>query len=264
MIGMYKCRPLQSLFLSTLVVASLLSTLAIYPVGLADSALAKRGKHSTVSGAVKEYGPLVRDRLKFRFESRGFAYPPHKLTMIGLKDERVLHIFTPDKKGKNQLILSYPIVGVSGNPGPKLKEGDRQIPEGIYKIIGFKPNSIAHLALLLNYPNKDDIKYARQEKRSNLGSDIEIHGSFWSTGCLAMGDSAIEEIFILAHDTGLRGIEVILSPCNFNLKEPEVDMKTGPKWLPEVYSRLRERLAQFEIVKEISTTIPWNNQILSQ
>ena len=264
MLGMYKCRPLRFYLASTLLVFSLLSSEAICPVGDCGSALAKRGKHSTVAGAVKEYGPLVRDRLKYRFESRGLVYPPSKLTMIGLKEERVLHIFTPDKKGKNELIFSYPIVGVSGSPGPKLKEGDRQIPEGIYKIIGFKPNSIAHLALILNYPNKEDIKYARQEKRSNLGSDIEIHGSFWSTGCLAMGDSAIEEIFILAHDTGLRSIEVILSPCNLNLKEPELDMKTGPKWLPEVYNRLKDRLSEFEMVKEISTTIPWNNQILSQ
>ena len=42
-----------------------------------------------------------------------------------------------------------------------------------------------------------------------------IHGSSVSVGCLAMGDPAIEELFVLAAETGLENIKVILSPVDF-------------------------------------------------
>src|SRR5690606_13127909 len=107
----------------------------------------------------------------------------------------------------------------------------RQVPEGFYKVSGLHPNSIAHLALKLDYPNEEDKRRARSDKRTDLGGEIEIHGSYWSTGCLAMGDEAIEEIFILAYDCGCENVAVILAPCDLTRRNPDIDMKQQPEWL---------------------------------
>lgn len=212
---------------------------------------AKRGKHKITKNAIKEYGKEARKILAPYFKRAKVDYPPKSLTFIGLKEEKLLHIFAKNKKGKNVLIRTYPIIDASGTSGPKLKEGDKQVPEGIYRVIGFKPNSIAHLALLINYPNSDDKRFARLDKRTDLGCDIEIHGSYWSTGCLAMGDPAIEEIFVLAYDTGCRAIKVIFAPCNMNVKEPDIDMKKQPKWLPGLYQKVKGELSDYSIVSEV-------------
>ena len=208
----------------------------------------KRGKHKSTKAAIQEYGKAARDKLKPFFDIAKIKYPPEKLTFICIKDEKLLHIFAEDQKGKNKLVISYPIVDASGTSGPKLQEGDKQVPEGFYRLTGFKPDSIAHLALMINYPNEEDKRNARVDKRGNLGCDIEIHGSYWSTGCLAMGDPAIEEIFVLAYDTGLKNIKLIFAPSNLNIKEPELKMSEQPKWLPGLYDRLKSELADYPIV----------------
>jgi hypothetical protein len=38
----------------------------------------------------------------------------------------------------------------------------------------------------------------KKDGRKNLGSNIMIHGKNCSVGCLAMGDEAAEELFVLA------------------------------------------------------------------
>jgi murein L,D-transpeptidase YafK len=75
--------------------------------------------------------------------------------------------------------------------GPKLKEGDKQVPEGFYKNCWLSPNLVAHIGMDINYPNDRDRRHAKAEKRRNLGCDILIHGSKWSTGCLAKGNVTI-------------------------------------------------------------------------
>lgn len=226
---------------------------------LATPAFAKRGKHNTVKAAMNEYGNKSREKLSPYFKLAKVKYPPKELTLIGLKEEKQLFVFAPDAKGVQKLVKVYPVIDASGVAGPKLKEGDKQVPEGFYKITGFKPNSIAHLALLVNYPNKFDKKNARIEKRTNIGSDIEIHGSYWSTGCLAMGDPAIEEIFVLAHDTGIRGIKFILAPCNMNIKDPEIDLDKQPDWLKGLYKELAKELSKYTFVKDKFTNHRWNH-----
>ncbi len=60
---------------------------------------------------------------------------------------------------------------------PKFKEGDGQIPEGIYGIEYLNPNSKFHLSMKINYPNSFDKEMAKIDNRKNLGGDIMIHGS---------------------------------------------------------------------------------------
>ena len=91
----------------------------------------------------------------------------------------------------------YPIQGASGDIGPKLIEGDRQVPEGLYEIIGFNPNSSYHISMQLNYPNDFDLKHASAEGRDHSGNNIFIHGKDESIGCLAMGDAAIDFLLVV-------------------------------------------------------------------
>jgi hypothetical protein len=201
----------------------------------------------TVADAIRIYATPVREKLKSTFALRNVFYPPKVMTWVGLKQEKLLLIFARDVSGKMQRISSYPIFGASGVAGPKLKEGDKQVPEGFYKLTRFRPDVIAHLGLELNYPNDEDRKHAKLAKRSNLGSDILIHGSYWSTGCFAIGNEAIEELFVLAHDTKLENIRVIMAPCDLVAHKPNIDFKQQPAWLPELYLRLTAALRNYPI-----------------
>lgn len=212
-----------------------------------SKAQARQSGPMTTERALELYGERVRAKLKPSFSQLNVPYPPAKLTFIALKKEMMLYIFAPDNSKAMKRVLAYPIIGASGVAGPKLKEGDKQVPEGFYKIPGFRPNVVAHLGLDVNYPNDEDKVHAKSEKRTNLGYDILIHGSRWSTGCLAMGNEPIEEMFVLAHDTGLANIDVIFAPCNLLVEEPEIDYKKQPRWVPELYQRLRKALSNYKI-----------------
>ena len=89
------------------------------------------------------------------------------------------------------LLKSYPICSYSGYLGPKLRSGDKQAPEGVYVLTkkSLNPHSRYHLALNIQYPNRYDRNHHR------TGNLIMIHGKCSSTGCFAMGDSQIEEIY---------------------------------------------------------------------
>jgi murein L,D-transpeptidase YafK len=72
------------------------------------------------------------------------------------------------------------------------------VPEGFYHVDRFNPTSEFHLALRINYPNAADRK---KSDPVAPGSDIYIHGGERSAGCLAMGDDAIEEVYVAAEDS---------------------------------------------------------------
>ncbi|MBX9689851.1 MAG: hypothetical protein K2X27_24285 [Candidatus Obscuribacterales bacterium] len=219
-------------------IAALLCSLVILP-------LAEAGAETT-EAAIASYGQSVRKKLQPLFKANNITYPPAAMTWLALKEEKQLLIFARDKTGKEKQIMLYPIIGASGKAGPKLKEGDKQVPEGFYKINGFRPNVIAHLGLSVNYPNLEDRTHAAAEGRKNLGGDILIHGSRWSTGCLAMGNPCIEDLFVLAHDSGCDNIQLIFAPCDLRTHKPASENK-APDWLPKLYERLKNRLATLPI-----------------
>lgn len=191
----------------------------------------------TVAEVIAKYGDEARDKLKPIFESKGINYPPNSLSFLAYKDTDILEIWASNDGDKHTLITSYPIKAASGELGPKLKEGDRQVPEGIYKIIGFNPNSSYHLSMKLNYPNNFDLKYAELEGRTEPGTNIFIHGKASSIGCLAMGDNAIEELFTLVHDTGRDKTTVLISPTNPSLNNLAV-YNNAPLWTEKLYKEI--------------------------
>jgi murein L,D-transpeptidase YafK len=140
-------------------------------------------------------------------------------------------------------VHSYPIKGASGVLGPKLEEGDCQVPEGIYELEGLNPNSSYHLSMKVNYPNSTDQSRATADGRTRLGGDIFIHGSSGSVGCLAMGDEAIEELFLLVDRVGKESVTVIISPRDLR-RAPPPDLRQ-PKWVPDLYAELQVKLKEF-------------------
>jgi hypothetical protein len=135
-----------------------------------------RGR-ATVEQRLAQYGPAARERLRPHFERAGVPYPPARVVLLGVKDEKTLHVFAAAPGGELRHITSYPILAASGGPGPKLRRGDRQVPEGVYRVESLNPNSLYHLSLRLNYPNEFDRAMVAADGRTDLGGDIMIHGS---------------------------------------------------------------------------------------
>ena len=203
-------------------------------------------REKTTDDRVAQFGDAVKTRLAPLFVAAKVPYPPSKVTLIGLKEERELQLYAAGTNGQYRLIQSYPILAASGTLGPKLREGDQQVPEGLYRIESLNPNSRFHLSLRVNYPNEYDRAQAKAEGRMNLGGDIMIHGNAVSIGCLAMGDSAAEELFVLAARTGLRNINVILSPVDFRDGKIAKPRGKTPQWLEGLYETIKTELSKYE------------------
>ena len=183
----------------------------------------------------------AQQRIRARFEQAGIAWPPAKIALLALKQSRKLWAST---HGKWYLIHTYAILGASGTAGPKLRQGDKQVPEGVYKILWLNPKSRYHLSMKLNYPNAEDRRHARNEGRNNPGGDIFIHGKDVSIGCIAIGDPAIEELYTLAQRIGVKKVSVYIAPSDPRqhlLRAPP----QAPVWLDARYQELNEIFHQF-------------------
>jgi len=117
------------------------------------------------------------------------------------KEEAELEVWKQDAEGRFALLKTYTICRWSGELGPKVKEGDRQAPEGFYNITPgqMNPNSNYYLAFNLGFPNA----YDRANDRT--GAFLMVHGDCSSRGCYAMSDEQIQEIYALGRDSFLGG-----------------------------------------------------------
>ena len=97
----------------------------------------------------------------------------------------------------------------------------------------------------MSYPNEFDRAKATADNRDRMGGDIMIHGGAASVGCLAMGDPAAEDLFVLAARTGLENISVILSPYDFRSPNDVVPLPTSPDWLAGFYAQIRAELQRY-------------------
>jgi hypothetical protein len=199
----------------------------------------------TVAQALKQYGPDAKKRLLAEFESAGVAYPPKNVSVVSLKNERLLFIFAKEKEGKWKQVAIHPIVACSGELGPKLKEGDMQVPEGFYKVSALDAST--HLCFWVDYPNREDKANARAEHRTKLGGNIQIHEGVYSTGCVVLNHNDMADLVVLAHDAGINNVSLIIAPCNLLAKEPAIDLSKQPKWLPRLYKDLRTELSSLPL-----------------
>lgn len=177
------------------------------------------------------------DKLKTLFKQKHLTFPPQKVLFYAVKSESILETWVFEKK-RWHLLKTYPILKKSGSSGPKRFEGDLQIPEGIYKITWLNHQSNYHLSMQINYPNKFDRKWARFEKRASyLGGNIFIHGKNRSSGCLAMGDMAIEELFYLGAAMKKLDIKIIITP--FDPRKGKIYIKPNtPQWVKLLYQKI--------------------------
>ena len=113
------------------------------------------------------------------------------------KEEGTLEVWKADRSDRFQLVKSYKICAWSGKLGPKMKEGDRQAPEGFYPLFPHQlnPNSKYYLAINTGYPNQYD------RANGHSGSHLMIHGACSSAGCYSMTDEQMLEIFAFARDS---------------------------------------------------------------
>jgi murein L,D-transpeptidase YafK len=123
---------------------------------------------------------------------------PSEPMMIRIfKETSELEVWKRTKTGAYKLFSSYLICSWSGGLGPKIKEGDRQSPEGFYTITPalLNPKSSYYLSFNTGFPNKFDRAYGR------TGSELMVHGDCTSRGCYAMTDEQIKEIYALARES---------------------------------------------------------------
>jgi L,D-transpeptidase-like protein len=194
-----------------------------------------------IAERVEQYGPAARARLAPFFAAAGIAYPPKRFALVAFKFERELHLLAAGSGRGLTFIRSYPILGASGTLGPKLRQGDRQVPEGIYTVVYLNPNSVAHLSLALSYPNDYDRARAAEDGRDDLGGDVMIHGGSTSIGCIAIGDEAAEDLFVLAAEAGFEDAVVVVTPVDLR-KRVLLDHREQPAWVADLYARLRAEL----------------------
>lgn len=200
-----------------------------------------------IDRAIKRYGLRVEPRLKTYFSKAGVSYPPREVALLAFKSERKVELWARNQDESWKHIHNYPLTGFSGQLGPKLRENDKQIPEGVYKLVNFNPFSSMHLSMMINYPNNYDKQKGYQDGRRNLGNNIFIHGKDLSVGCLAVGDLAIDQLFVLARRVGLSHIQVIIAPNDMrHNKKPSTSTFAQPRWLPELYQQISESLKPFE------------------
>lgn len=158
-------------------------------------------------------------KIREKYRAAGLPYPG-AIFIRWFKREAELELWARRGDHDFKLVATYPIVKSSGSPGPKRREGDKQVPEGFYEITHFNPESLYHLSLGLDYPNASD-RILSDPNRP--GGDIYIHGKDVTIGCAPLGDTAIEELFLAAMDArdgGQARIDVHIFPGRMS----------GPGW----------------------------------
>ncbi len=140
------------------------------------------------------------EKLVAEIESKGMDKESPILVRL-FKEESELEVWKQDRTGRYALLKTYPICRWSGELGPKIKEGDRQAPEGFYNITPglMNPNSAYYLSFDLGYPNAYDRSWGR------TGAQLMVHGDCSSRGCYSMTDEQISEIYALGRDAFFGG-----------------------------------------------------------
>jgi murein L,D-transpeptidase YafK len=140
------------------------------------------------------------------------------------------------------LVKEFPICELSGYVGPKRRCHDQQVPEGFYHISDLNPYSKYYLSMEINYPNASD---SIRGVRGHLGNEIFIHGDCISSGCMAMTDERIKELFIYCVDALHSGQEKI----GMTIFPARLDNENYSK-LTSRYSRDKDKISLWADLKK--------------
>ena len=114
------------------------------------------------------------------------------------KQEREVEVWVQPKDQQNFVLFRiFPICFYSGKLGPKVKEGDMQSPEGFYFVgpAQMRAKSQYHRAIDFAFPNDYDAA------QGYTGTELLIHGNCVSSGCYAMTDPFVEQLYELGSAT---------------------------------------------------------------
>jgi murein L,D-transpeptidase YafK len=210
-------------------------------------------RNSRVKIAYREKETVVKNY----FESKDLDFVNFQLFIRAFKKERILEVWIKEKKSeKFTLLQNYDFCTSSGTLGPKRKEGDLQIPEGIYHLNHFNPQSNFYLSLGINYPNASDKILS---DKAHPGGAIYIHGNCVTIGCIPITDDKIKELYLIAVEAksgGQEKIPVHIFPTRLtgegisSLKNEDTIARHLPFWqnLKNVYDDF-EKTKQLKPVK---------------
>jgi murein L,D-transpeptidase YafK len=192
------------------------------------------------------------DVVKSYFTSKKLNYDGFNLFIRAFKKEETLELWVREKGGVNfKLLQTYPFCSSSGSLGPKRKEGDLQIPEGVYYINHFNPESNFHLSLGVSYPNASD-KIFSDSKRP--GGAIYIHGNYVTIGCIPITDDKIKEVYILAveaKNNGQANIPIHIFPSRLDENGIRMLHQEFGDTHVSFWNNLRQVYQDFENKKEL-------------
>lgn len=226
----------------TLAFTSIFFLIAITPASSQTSSVSETKAPLPGPVRAKAAARRVRPTLERDLTAKGLHFGD-PVFLRAFKEEKQLEIWMRQRKtGGYELFRTWPIAAQSGKPGPKLAEGDGQVPEGFYSVppSAMKPDSKYHLAFNIGYPNAYDRHHGRH------GSLIMIHGNQVSIGCLAMTDAGIEQIYTLcdaAHDHGQKSFQVHIFP--FRMTAARMEKESTNEW-SAFWKELRNGYDHFE------------------
>ncbi len=161
------------------------------------------------------------------------------------KAESELEVWKAKDDGRFYHFKTYPVCSYSGGLGPKLRQGDRQAPEGFYYVNRdqMNPRSKYHLAFNMGFPNS----YDRANGRT--GANLMVHGDCSSSGCYAMTDAVMEEIYILAREALSGDQEAFqVQAYPFRMTAANLAAQKGHKW-HGFWRQLKEGHDYFQITR---------------
>jgi murein L,D-transpeptidase YafK len=172
------------------------------------------------------------------------------------KEESELEVWKMRDDGRFYHLKTFPICNWSGALGPKLREGDRQSPEGFYTITKeqMNPKSQYHLAFNLGYPNPFD------KSNRRTGDALMVHGGCGSSGCYAMTDALMEELYALvreAFDGGQPVVHVHAFP--FRMTNANMTRHAKSEWAG-FWRTLKEGYDYFELTRQPPTIAVCNRR----
>lgn len=195
------------------------------------------------------------DTLQKQFEAKKLKWPAKYIYIRSFKYDSQLEVWVKNEAREQfQLFKTYKVCALAGTLGPKRMEGDYQVPEGFYYINEFNPKSNYYLSLGINYPNVSD-KVLSDSLRP--GSEIYIHGSCVTVGCIPIRDEQIDELYILAahaKDQGQDFIPVHIFPIRFNVERSVKYLENLSKddaGLRKFAARLEDAFDYFDKYKQL-------------
>jgi murein L,D-transpeptidase YafK len=161
------------------------------------------------------------------------------------KEDSLLEVWKQKSNGRYELLKDYEICKWSGKLGPKVKEGDRQAPEGFYSVNPWQmnPKSSYYLSFNMGYPNAYDRAHGR------TGSHLMIHGACSSAGCYSMTDEFVGEIYALGREAlrgGQKAFQIQAYPFRLT-PENMVKHRNSPHYA--YWKMLKRGYDQFEITR---------------